>query len=128
MDAKDLRIGNLITRQDLGTDEPRTETILELRKDKVFTSGPLTVICDYEDINPVPLTDELLTNFGFEKDNDSKYRLTDSDEEVFYITLGEDPTFCMDNVGILHYIDYVHELQNIYYVLGIKDLELISKN
>jgi len=126
MDAKDLRIGNLITRHDLGTSEPRIETIIELRKDKVFTSGPVTVICDYEDLNPVPITDEWLLKLGFTQDGD------EYSKDNFIVRLNRRDLviegFEYDYNGIVISTEYfyVHDLQNLYFV--IKRQELIRKN
>lgn len=123
MNAKDFRIGNLITRQDLGTGEPRIETILELRKDKVFTSGPVTVICNYEDINPIPLTDEWLINLGYDAD-------CDISENPMHFR--KDGHLIWKPAGIFYddlyriELKYVHQLQNLYF--AIKQQELICKN
>lgn len=82
-------------------------------------------------INVIPVTEEWLLNLGFERskgaiqnDNDKIYRLRDSDDEAFYISFGEDPMLCVDGFGGLQYFDYVHELQNLYSTLGIKELTL----
>ncbi|WP_185269245.1 hypothetical protein [Chryseobacterium indologenes] len=127
MDAKDLRIGNLIIRQDLGTGEPRIETVLELRKDKVFTSGPLTVVCDYEDLNPVPLTDEWLFKLGFTKVKNGIELDCGNGIKINSLFTGKPLT--LEVYGMrspLYDISSVHHLQNLYYAINQK--ELIRKN
>lgn len=126
MDAKDFRIGNLITRNDLGTGEPRIETIIELRRDKVFTSGPVTVICDYEDLNPVPLTDELLLKLGFTQDGD------EYSKDNFIVRLNrrdlviEGFEYDYNGITVSTEYFYIHDLQNLYF--AIKRQELICEN
>jgi hypothetical protein len=52
MESKELRIGNYISRPDLGCHTYRIEQILELGL-KVKTTGPIKVICDYKDLIPI---------------------------------------------------------------------------
>ncbi|MCQ4139218.1 hypothetical protein [Chryseobacterium sp. EO14] len=66
---EDLRIGNLVSRRDIGDDSERIEVIIELKKDKALTSGPIAVLCSYEDLQPIPLTEEWLLKLGFQKED-----------------------------------------------------------
>ncbi|WP_395762371.1 hypothetical protein ACH34C_07145 [Elizabethkingia anophelis] len=123
MDATELRIGNLITRQDIGNGYARIETILELRRDSVFTSGPINVTCNYDDISPIPLTYDWLIKFGFTNDENYfnignlHYNL-----ETKKIYIGNDHVSSgHDDTELI----YVHQLQNIYFT--IKREELIFK-
>ncbi|WP_407533785.1 hypothetical protein [Elizabethkingia miricola] len=131
MHAKDLRIGNLITRHDLGTGEPRIEIIIELRKDKALTSGPVTVICDYEDLNPIILTNEWLLKFGLQRDflhlqnlQNKVLRLdcNSVDDLALWISEYEDTPEETDANFNLKNIKYVHQLQNLFFALTGKEL------
>lgn len=140
MEANEWRIGNLISRQDLGTREPRIETILELRKDKVHTSGPLIVICDYDDIAPIPLNEEWVLKFGFESSvgfEDQTYDPNDEYANQFEYTLDSGISHrefvCRPSKGWIiklgDYDDelevkYVHEFQNLFFALKGKELTL----
>lgn len=121
MEAKELRIGNLITRNDLGTSEPRIETILELRKDKVFTSGPVTAICDYEDLNPIPLTEEWLINLGYEADCEFSENPMHFRKDGYLIW--KPASIFYDDLYRIE-LKYVHQLQNLYFALKGKELTL----
>lgn len=125
IDIKELRYGNCVsvseTYRNIGD-------LLILDQSKFET---LIVFKSYDRIYPIPLTKEWLINLGFERskgniqsEGDSIYRLRDSDDESFYISFGENPMICIDGFGGLYYLDCVHELQNLYYILGIKELTI----
>jgi hypothetical protein len=145
MDARELRIGNFIQRRDLGNETIRWETVLELRKNKIHTSGPIMVINDYSDVEPIPITEEWLLKFGFEKQIDYQQReeewgiLSKSNQRMalgIYNHTGEKyldywcATF-REDVGCgwsdLNDIEYVHQLQNLYFALTGEELS-INKN
>lgn len=115
MEAKHLRIGNYISRLDLGNNEPRIERVIELHSDKVCTSGPIKVLCKYDEIRPIKLTEEWLFKFGFIFDVNGRYS-----KDGF--SLGQIGTFFM--FGKRH-IQYVHTLQNLFF--SLKDTELICQ-
>lgn len=65
---------------------------------------------------PIPLREEWFIKFGFEKRKnyfikDGEYRFTLTDEKV-YMQVGEDALGCY-----LLTIQYVHQLQNLYFAL-----------
>lgn len=67
-------------------------------------------------IEGIPLTEEWFIKFGFEKRKnyfikDGEYRFTLADEKV-YMQVGEDELGCY-----LLTIQYVHQLQNLYFAL-----------
>jgi len=124
---KELRIGNYISRLDLGNEEIRVEQVLELNE-KVKTKGAFETICEFSDIKPTSLTKEWLINFGFEANDyndefviikgaavytlDCEY----TDKGVFNFVIGED---CIHGD-----IKHVHQLQNLYFALTGEELIL----
>lgn len=62
--ADNLMIGNYIHRLDLISGEKRVEKILFLGE-KATTTGPIKVVEAYEDLEPIPLDEKWLIDFGF---------------------------------------------------------------
>ena len=112
MKANELRIGNLIE-----INAPIMDKIIvvdvyhisELKKNKDF-------------FQPIPLTEEWLLKFGFNKQIDGFFRKNNS----FMIeVLFHDEGFCVTNQGvILNHILYLHQLQNLYFALTGTELTL----
>jgi len=134
MKSTDLRIGNWV--KEIGSEEFRVGEIDQYgisfilpNCEKVVTSRLMT----YSRIKPIPLTEEWLLKFGFEK----IYSLDDSygpylmdkigkyeDSEFFeYVVSSED-----DSHGGWNYytkdVKYVHQLQNLFYSLTQTELEI----
>ena len=124
MKANELRIGNLVSRLDLGDHSLRVESVLELRKDKVLTTGPISVICLYSETKPIPLTEEWLLKFGFEF------------TKLYYIRYNDDLVIYFDGIEKFYFqrnsktltLKYVHQLQNLFFCLCGKELELSNQN
>ena len=120
MKPNELRIGNFISRIDLGNKSPRIETILELLSKRAVTSGPCSVIVPYEDIEPIPLTEEWLLKFGFRTEESSRFELDNiqinTSRELMWIN-----TKCKYNIEI-GMPDYIHQLQNLYFSLTNTEL------
>jgi hypothetical protein len=106
MKASELRIGNYVL-------DSEDENIM------MITCGGQ--IDKYELAQPIPLTEEWLLKFGFEKRNN--YYFIDTDYRVAYIKDHFAISVGDDEYGIvLRKIEYVHELQNIYFALIEKEL------
>ena len=75
---------------------------------------------------PIPLTQEWLVNFGFINDNGTEYP---NYKLSFYTCMWRDgkTNFC-NNHGFIKYLKYVHELQNLFYAIEGKELELKTKS
>lgn len=71
--------------------------------------------CDV--VSPIPLTEEWLLKFGFEKKRDFFHL----DYESFCIFLDKKGYYTHINCGNL-YIKHVHQLQNLYFALTGKEL------
>jgi hypothetical protein len=120
MNANELRIGNYI-----------------LKNGSNYIVGTLFFVDVYDgtamgfDLQPIPLTEEWLLRFGFEKD--------DVFDKIFtYLPLHD---LCMDKLSfrksegficydgikyrtLLKHIQYVHQLQNLYFALTSEELTL----
>lgn len=127
MEAKELRIGNLVHRLDLGTKQKRIESILEI-SERLTVTGPIKVICNYDEIFPIPITEEWLLKLGFElkyedEDDNSIYFLNNFEitkdifENIFWIDA---------NIITPDRIEYIHKVQNIYFALTGKELTVSS--
>ncbi len=114
LSASDLRIGNWVNGN-----KPYQVTITELvtqdYHDKVtFTSY----------LEPIPLTEDWLLKFGFEKINHihgySFYSLSKSKKHIQGIEIYERRT-AYKGFSVKH-CEYVHQLQNLYYALTGQEL------
>lgn len=89
----------------------------------------------YEDLRPIPLTDDILLNFGFTCHSDNSYSIEINTPDThlvlrqvryeFYPFIEQMAEFSSqkDNVVYLKYIKSVHELQNLFKILSGKDLK-----
>jgi len=118
----ELRIGNFISRLDLGSGTPRIEQILELLAKRAVTSGPCKVIVLYEDIKPILITEEWLLKFGFKHSGNGFYIHIPSLIEMYNIG---DKYFYSGLKGVsIGNIKYIHQLQNLYHALTGFDLQI----
>lgn len=121
MEAKHLRIGNLIMDSPVNGDE--------IKKVKSLSSN--LVFCDdgshiYNDeMRGIPLTEEWLVKLGFEKKSGSEFekgRFIYRSQQRDLIIGG----FEYDYNGIIYHPEYVHQLQNLYFALTGEELSLIK--
>ena len=85
------------------------------------------VVCSVNDLIPIPLTEEWLIKFGFKK-TWFGYENISTGIEIEPLKNG-DYTICI-NANEYHVgesFKYVHQLQNIYFALTNKELELIKE-
>jgi hypothetical protein len=108
MQIRELRIGNLIQ-------EGKVEQI-DNSIDEVYYSGDGYYQSNYCcNLNPIPLTEEWLLKFGFEKSSKHIFK-----KDGFLISL--DIVFEVFLGNIVVEIKYVHQLQNLFYCLSGKEL------
>lgn len=117
MNTTDLRRGNLIlTSKDAGGNKFLRSIVEEIKSDSIVVDGERAVMI--ADCAGIPLTEEWLLKFGFEKSSDGKFykdsRFTIYQRGVYFGLIG----------GSLSWNEfkYVHQLQNLYYVLTGEDL------
>jgi len=118
MKASELRIGNLLEFSN-GIQPTKTVTVGR----RFFSSasietedGDFEITCYYK---PIPLTEEWLEKFGFEKHQNNVFTL--GRFEVHFVS----SSFYFRSYNIVR-VNFVHELQNAFYIQ--KRLELTIKN
>ena len=127
MKANELRIGNLVKYQ------------LESWKiSSIFKDGPLELvrfeiykIANLKEFEPIPLTEEWLLKFGFEErkesENFSKWFIGENPvthDWLFFIKQFKDENKFFFQNGF-HKLDYLHQLQNLYFALTNNELEIL---
>jgi len=132
MKAQELRIGNFIRWEDDSNEIIQVESIekgKEETKDMYFVNGGWI-----EDFIPVPLTQEWLLKFGFEKEEAEAIGIAVWDE--FYIGdfqvsnhgVGLTPYHLIAYQGRVINIYYVHELQNLYFCITREELPVLESS
>jgi hypothetical protein len=127
MEAKELRISNLVHLIADGHENEPDLLILEL-EDYEFYENKM------EYIKPIPLTEEWLLKFGFEKLNTTmsgcfvfqkglwrvaiKVNIEETYEWVLWHERISPPTWCLSR------FEYVHQLQNLYFALTGTELTI----
>lgn len=129
MDARELRIGNLL--KDKAGKVFGVENVSEYGlngyswSDTYYgtQSGGHEFTYNLEDVSPIPLTEEWLTKFGFNKDGDTKDLLFDYAiclerriNDLFLVQV--------DWPHKKKEIKYVHQLQNLFFALTGQELKL----
>lgn len=139
MEAKNFRIGNIVNikknvRQDGSciTENSYFE-ISELKKDVVHFKG-FYYAEYYEDLVPININDEILSNYGFKKDSIGNmwFDLTTHwlslifVDGFYYPLYAQQPEIGQEDEQIvsLNRIKFVHELQNLFFALTGKELEM----
>ena len=115
----DLRIGNLVYSKETN----RFQKITGLTDENPFIDAVTFDYTNYDEIEAIPITEEMLFNFGYGKKHDIYYKnnslLRFIGNEVFY-SRGE-----IDDAEFQEYITsvkYVHQLQNLYFALTGREL------
>ena len=139
MEAKELRIGNIVKLDPIGWSLYKNELFkvvsIEYRHNdyKVylnFADGrkwPVTpnLATSIEFIKPVKLTEELLTNCNINYSKKTKqFSFKSFDGNVDFETNGLWLTISFDWNDFLDEIHYLHELQNTYFTLTKQEMEL----
>ena len=129
IDCKDLRIGNWVY-------SPEDENVIieSVKKDwcDVRTKGDgefhESYGCPTQNLEPIPLTPELLVKCGFEIVNSDVHNITHAYNGYLAINTytegGEYWWLRYYQGGTNINIKYLHQLQNIYYLLIGKELEI----
>lgn len=129
--TQDLRLGNLISFKALNPVDVEIEykgKVTSIREDSVTMNDALHVPEQF--ILPVILTEEWLEEAGFRRDEGRfTYKLTIAYEDSNYpCTLqqsGSGIQICRSGIGAAcPNIEYVHQLQNLYFALVGEELEI----
>ena len=122
MNAKELRIGNLIY-------VPEFEMELTVQS---ITEDLINYAYELERLEPIHLTEEGLIKFGFVNDSEDACNIIFSDCAILSIELSDlswgvysHKNDFNKGAGYCHWepINYVHELQNLYFALTSKELK-----
>jgi hypothetical protein len=127
MEAKELRIGNyLFYNGDI-------KEVSSLHDDNTlrFKDGNSSIGCFSTKlllIKPIPLTEEWLLKFGL---NETQFGMTVLSNNLWGILIEKSDVNDSWNVSardeyIISVIDYVHQLQNLYFALTNQELEIKS--
>lgn len=125
IDVRELRIGNWVSADD--GSRWMVETIKPgMMSGYVYSDNLLdevrgknrSVEIHSENLNPIPLSEELLLKCGFEKHQWG-------DAVIYYSPLLElDAHFCLKGVDYNIQVKSLHQLQNLYFDLTGKELEV----
>lgn len=112
LDAKELRIGNCVL--DIDND---VLSVSEITKDYVSFNN-CNLKSRYSKIKPIPLTEEWLIKLGFINDRVLEFYRNDITDSTIIIDYN---FICL--LGYSHVkLNYVHELQNLYFALTGREL------
>lgn len=116
MDAKELRLGNFLQ------DRKGRLCVVEIidNNDEGFMASAVKWLVTSLPNSPIPLTEEWLFKFGFEKGN-LEYFIHEN------VRINFDLQFEFKGVNNLNFgtnLEYVHQLQNLYFALTGKELEV----
>lgn len=145
---QEFRIGNLIhCKTDRGIKVGRIDSLQEITKNSYFVSVKTSdnidyrgkVSAEYNCIEPIPITEELLLKIGFKKDRNDYFNYSKYNDELSirftsnYTTIEYANLFhCPEDVTETNYCSSlefpnsicVHTLQNIWYLLTGNELEI----
>ena len=124
MKATELRIGNWVRIKDVPTtNEWQVESIGNLQQ----VGGQLWSI---EELEPIPLTEEWLERFGFDKDEEyDEGGLVDYRWTLMYRSLEFVSFWNSEELNGVNQpqtgvdVEYVHQLQNLYFALTGQELQ-----
>lgn len=131
MEARELRIGNLIRQVDYVTGETiciRTVTSINKEgylnvKSKGIENIKSQLLKSFE---PIPLTEEILLKCGFDKYSDHSNEITylSKDSGYFIQVYDNSVYFGLNYEDYRKEVKYLHQLQNLYFALTGQELEI----
>jgi hypothetical protein len=137
MEAKELRIGNLISANYVYEGQVKTfERFNDTLNVVFFSDGKPNGIGEYlYDVKPIPLTEEWLLKFGFEWD-DVETKTNGGTEkmllkDILLMKRHQDTLWVACPYGYLispHRTLYVHQLQNLYFALTGEELTIKNQD
>jgi len=131
MEANELRIGIWVNEDILGNCivtpiEPKLVWVVIKNMTKSGIIEDVQYHLDISSLNPIPLTEEWLLKFGFGREYEAE-RPKWLDQLESYNIGNEDIQFIKGKSYKVMKIRYVHQLQNLYFALTGKELEIINE-
>lgn len=108
--AKELRIGNKLYNQNVVVNID-ARSIFDIWDDKGL-----------KNYKPIPLTDKWIINLGFKYVGIGEFELKDILIDCEYTDKGE--FYFILNGQVINSVYYVHQLQNLYFAVKNKELEI----
>jgi hypothetical protein len=120
MNTNELRLGNLV---DLGNRIAKIIEIAHLACVVVDLEETQDTIEDYERVKGIPLTEEWLLKFGFEKNDNNQFILMEGSVDILF---NKDLNgWTCDGINFsINMTEHVHQLQNLYFALTGEELKL----
>lgn len=117
IEVKELRIGNYVQPKNNSGKEATIGTVFAIGSYLVSVNGNNNQY-DYHQIEPVQITEDILSKCKFVK--------REWDDTVVYYNplMGLDAYFRLNRVGYDVEVKYLHQLQNLYFDLTGKELEV----
>jgi hypothetical protein len=123
MKANELRIGNWLNHDGIFRQVSSLHSDNTLR----FKDGESSIGCfkaTRSAINPIPLTEEILLKCGFDKREDGDFNLFNASEVD--VVINKDLGFwkCDGICFSVNALNYLHQLQNLYFALTNEELNI----
>jgi hypothetical protein len=122
MTINELRIGNYV--EGIGMEEPIRKILDAIGYNYETEKYELDAL-DIQNFKPIPLTEEWLVKFGFEKNKDGLFNLFNQSEVPILLNPDLNGWTC-DGINFsINNTQYVHQLQNLYFALTGEELKII---
>jgi len=123
MKAEELRIGNLVHQRFEQRSPSGFNYVYSVRE--VNVAGLERCLKGISDYEPIPLTEEWFVKFGFIscKSSNEEDKVIDYWKNILYFDRVKD-LIRINGVEIYTEIDYVHQLQNLYFALTGEELTI----
>ncbi len=117
LEAKDLRIGNLVINI---CNNEAVEVVIGVFEDEIYLSSNSSL--KIEDLTPIPLTEEWLLKLGLVYNDERKSYGNETKLSVLKVCSSFVAEVYED--AAVKQVRYVHELQNLYHAITGNELEI----
>lgn len=126
MKAQELRLGNLVIRRSPIDDLPFTMPVSKIDEAGFInvSAGTYSISCMMTEIEPIPLSAEWLERAGFKFEGITNWRHKPTRHHVTKITEGF--VYRVPGTSLVQ-VQYVHQLQNLYFALTNQELDFTKK-
>lgn len=140
---EELRIGNILTFAPSGRAKikPRMVTVMKIGDTSVVVKDnnlPLELFYNSASLQPTPITEEGLLILGLKAEDPGPYKdyswcFREKDDQLYIGKMGDQIRCYLKNSSAMYYNDmyhekkYIHEVQNLFFVLIGKELSYAYK-